>query len=134
SSASSVSSTPSSLGGTSSGRAPARSSISTYICGISAAGSRQYPHAASSTYVVIPTTGLVPGSATLEHPLALVTGDDLVEEPLLRPCVVEVVVDDLVAEDPVRHRPALERRDRIPERMREAPDVRLVRVALERRA
>src|SRR5580765_3743367 len=94
SSASSVSSTPSSLGGTSSGRAPARSTAWTYANGMSAASSDHAPHFAGSTYVVMPTTGL----ATLEHPLPLVTRDHLVEQLLLGARVVQVVVDDLVAE------------------------------------
>src|SRR5579872_2458007 len=57
SSRSSVSSTPSSLGGTRSGRPPARSTERTYDIGISAAGSVQTPHVASSAYAVIPMTG-----------------------------------------------------------------------------
>src|SRR5438270_1354215 len=57
SSRSSVSSTPSSLGGTSSARPPARSTERTYDMGISAAGSVHAPHVASSAYAVIPMTG-----------------------------------------------------------------------------
>src|SRR5438034_2327656 len=54
---SSVSSTPSSLGGTSSARPPARSTELTYESGISAAGSVQAPHVASSAYAVMPMIG-----------------------------------------------------------------------------
>src|SRR5262245_54736339 len=61
-----------------------------------------------------------PPSATLEHPRALVAGDDLVEEALLRARVVEVVVDDLVAEEPARDVATLELADRVTERVREA--------------
>src|SRR5258708_23090966 len=95
---------------------------------MSAASSCQLPHDAGSTYVVIPTTGL----ATFEHPLPLVARDHLVEQTLLRARVVEVVIDDLVAEELPGDRPLLERRDRVAERVREAPHVGLVRVALER--
>src|SRR6266516_2378732 len=57
SSRSSVSSTPPSIGGTSSARPPARSTERTYESGISAAGSVQTPHVASSAYAVIPMIG-----------------------------------------------------------------------------
>ena len=57
------------------------------------------------------TTGVV--SATLEHPLALVGGHDLVEEPLLRARVVHVVVDDVVAERGARDGAVLQRGDRV---------------------
>src|SRR3954464_14498196 len=80
----------------------------------------------------MPTRGRAP-SATLEQPLALVAGDDLVEQPLLRARVVEVVVDDVVAERAPRERSLLERRDRLAQRRREPLRVRLVGVALERR-
>src|SRR5262245_38046586 len=97
---------------------------------MSAAGRFHAPQRTSgSAYVVIPISGL----ATLEHPLALVAGDDLVEEPLLRARVVQVVVDDLVAERGARHRSRLERGRRLAQARREARDVGLVRVALERR-
>src|SRR5579862_6028022 len=95
---------------------------------MSAASSSQCPHDAGSTYVVMPTTGL----ATLEHPLPLVRRDDLVEEALLGARVVQVVVDDLVAEERARDRSLLERRGRVAQRVREALDVRFIRVALER--
>jgi hypothetical protein len=36
--------------------------------------------------------------AALEHPASLVVGDDLVEEPLLSPPVVQVVLPDRLAE------------------------------------
>src|SRR5438067_7581065 len=129
SNASSVSETPSSSGGTRSARPPARSTDRTYANGIKAASARQCPHTASSTYVVIPTTGL----ATLEHPLPLVAGHDLVEEPLLGPRVVQVVVDDLVAQSGPGHRTRLQRRDRLAQRPWEPLRVRHVRVPLQRR-
>src|SRR3954471_12538199 len=95
---------------------------------MSAASRFQWPHDAGSMYVVMPTRGL----ATLEHPLALIGRHDRVEEPLLGASVVQVVIDDLVAEQMARERPVLEPVDRVAERMREALDVGLVRVALER--
>ena len=67
---------------------------------MSAASRFQYPQRASVTYVVIPTTGL----ATLEHPLPLVACHGLVEQLLLGARVVEVMVDDLVAEQRARDR------------------------------
>src|SRR5579864_5672352 len=97
---------------------------------MSAASSSQCPHDAGSTYVVTPTRGL----ATLEHPLPLVARDRLVEEPLLRPRVVQVMLDDLVAEQRARDRPALEPLDRVAQRVREALDIGLIRVPLERRS
>src|ERR1700704_521560 len=96
---------------------------------MSAASSFQWPQDAGSTYVVMPTTGL----ATLEHPLPFVGGHDLVEEPLLRTRVVQIVIDDLVAEQRPRNRPALESRDCLAQRAGKTLDVGLVRVALERR-
>src|SRR5436190_24271795 len=78
-------------------------------------------------YVVMPITGL----ATLEHPLALVAGDHFVEEPLLDACVVQVVVDHVVAQRGAGHGFALERRDRLTERVGEALRVRLVGIPLE---
>src|ERR1043166_8170074 len=74
-----------------------------------------------------------PPSATLEHPLALVARDDLVEEALLGARVVEVVVDDLVAEKPARDLATLELPGRVAERVREAGHVRRVGVPLEGR-
>src|SRR5947208_11947041 len=99
---------------------------------MSAAGSCQAPHAASSTYVVMPTTGIESLLATLEHPLALVVGHDGVEQLLLGARVVHVMVDHLVAEQRARDPPAFEPIDRLAHRMREPLDVGLVRVALER--
>ena len=129
---SSVSSIPSSLGGTSSGRPPARSIASTYASGITAAGTSQTPQRTlGSAYAVIPITGLG-DSATLEEPLPLVARDRAVEELLLGARVVEVVVDHLVAEGRPRHAPRFQRRDRLAERMREALRVGLVRVPVER--
>ena len=74
------------------------------------------PNDASSTYAVIPMSGL----AALEEPLPLVARDDLVKEPLLGTRVVQVVVDDLVAECLARHGTRLERLDCLPERRRHA--------------
>src|SRR5690348_11569294 len=96
---------------------------------MSAASRFQYPHFASVTYVVIPTTGL----ATFEHPLPLVARHGLVEQLLLGPRVIEVVVDDVVAEDFPRDAALLEPRDRLAHRVREPPSVGDVGVALERR-
>jgi len=60
SSASSVSSTPSSTGGTSSGRPPARSTTWTYESGTTADGTDQLPHeTCGSAYVVIPISGRI---------------------------------------------------------------------------
>src|SRR5947209_2929788 len=96
---------------------------------MSAASSVQLPQDASSTYVVMPTSGL----ATLEHPLPLVTRHDLVEETLLGACVVQIVIDHLVAEQRARDRTALEPGDRLAQRVREALDIGLVGIPLERR-
>src|SRR2546430_16469070 len=96
---------------------------------MSAASSFQWPQDASSTYVVMPTTGL----ATLEHPLPLVGRHDLVEKPLLRARVVQVVVDNLVAEQRARDSAALEPSDRLAQGAREALNVGFVRVRSEER-
>src|SRR5215211_855815 len=80
------------------------------------------------TYVVMPTSGL----PTLEQALALVAGPDLGEQSLLRPRVVEGVVDDVVAERCARDRSLLERLERLAQRLRELLRVRLVRVSLQR--
>src|SRR5918992_1519679 len=77
----------------------------------------------------MPMTGL----PTLEEPFALVAGDDTVEDCLLRSCVVQVVVDDVIAERSTRDRSRLERGYRFAERPGEPLGVRLVGVALERR-
>src|SRR5687767_4371730 len=100
---------------------------------MSAAGASQTPQRACSAYAVIPMTGRTATSLpALEEPLALVAGDDLVEEALLGARVVQVVVDDVVAERRARHRPLLERRDRLAQGVREALGVRLVRIPFER--
>src|SRR5207248_9491469 len=96
---------------------------------MSAASRFQYPQRASVTYVVIPTTGL----ATLEHPLPLVARHRLVEQLLLGACVVQVMVDDLVAEHRARDRALLEACDRLAQRMWETFRVGGVRIPLERR-
>src|SRR3954452_12583301 len=70
---------------------------------------------------------------TLEQSLALVAGDDAVEELLLGARVVEVVVDDVVAERRPRDLALLERGDRLAQRRREALRVGHVGVPLERR-
>src|SRR6266550_1677184 len=77
----------------------------------------------------MPTTGLT----TFEQALPFPAGDDLIEEPLLGAAVVQVVVDDLVAERGARNVPLFERRDRLAQRRREALGIRLVGVPLERR-
>ena len=96
---------------------------------MSAASSSQAPHLAGVTYVVIPMSGL----ATFEQALPLVAGHDLVEQPLLGARVIQVVVDNVVAQRRTRDRPTLERFDRFPQRRRKPIRIRLVRVALERR-
>src|SRR6266540_6707333 len=70
--------------------------------------------------------------ATLEQPLALITGNDLIEKTLLHAPVVQVMVDDLIAERPPRNAALLHLIYRLPQRRREARRVRLVGVALER--
>ena len=55
----------------------------------------------------MPTTGFRGGSATLEEPLPFVARDNVVEELLLGAPVVEVVVDDVVAERRARDLAAL---------------------------
>ena len=59
---------------------------------------------------MIPISGL----ATLEQPLSFVTRHDLVEQTLFGARVVQVVVDDVVAQRRTGDRPALERLDRLP--------------------
>src|SRR5256714_8504517 len=129
--AASVSSTPPSLGGTSRARPPAASTACTYVAGTRTASSSQAPNRARVRYVVTPTTGRA--LATLEHPLALVARDDLVEEPLLDARVVEVVVDHVVSERGARERPLLEGGRRLAQRRGEPLRARLVRVAVGRR-
>src|SRR5918994_7433584 len=73
------------------------------------------------------------GLATLEQSLPFVARHDLVEDPLLGVRVVEVVVDDVVAERAAGEGALLERADRLAQRVREALGIRLVRVALEPR-
>ena len=89
------------------------------------------PHAAGTRYVVIPITGR--RSATLVQPRSLPIGDHAVEQLLFRARVVQVVIDDVVAERIPCDRAALESSNRLPHRRREPLDRRLVRVALERR-
>src|SRR3954465_1914371 len=86
------------------------------------------PHFAGVRYVVIPTKGL----PTLEEPLALPVGDDGVEELLLDARVVQVMVDDLIAERGTCHATFLQRGRRLAQRRREALRIRLVRVPLDR--
>src|SRR6266571_5264787 len=99
-------------GGTSRGTPPARTTERTYAIGTSAASRSQTPKAARVRYVVIPTTGLEP-LPTLVQPLALPRGHDPVEDPLLGMGVIEVVVDDFLAERRPGHRAVIERRDRL---------------------
>src|SRR5262245_33237606 len=128
STASTVSSIPA-PGGTSSGAPPARVTARTYSTGSSAASSSQAPNVAGVRYVVMPTTGL----ATLVQPLALPARHDPIEDCLLRAGVVQIVIDDVVAERGASHCPALQSGDRLPQRRREPIGRRLVRVPLERR-
>ena len=75
------------------------------------------------------------GSAALEHPAALVVGHDLVEEPLLRAPVVEVVLVHRLAERLLGERAALPQVDRLAHRGRERLRLAgLVGVALQLRA
>src|SRR6187402_2462431 len=76
--------------------------------------------------------GTATGSGALGIALAFPVGDVPIEEPLLGTRVVEVVVDDLVAEGLAGDRAALERVDRVPHRAREPVGARLVGVSLER--
>src|SRR5436853_4187808 len=112
---SSVSSTPSSRGGTRTARPPALSTACTYCAGTSAVSISQSPKFAAVKYVVIPTIGRS-ALPTFEQPLPLVAGDDLVEEPLLDASVVDVMVDNRVAERRARNRPFLERGHGLAER------------------
>src|SRR6059036_3390548 len=105
--------------------------------GTSAAGRSQAPQRACSWYAVMPMTGRMTRgvqlhlhlhlhpSPALEEALALVAGHGAIEELLLRPGVVEVVVDHLVAECASSDRARLERRDRLAQRVREARRVGL---------
>src|SRR5262249_33776814 len=73
-------------------------------------------------------------SDALEEPLPLVARHRLVEQALLGPRVVEVVVDDVVAERLAGHAGALELVDRLSERRRDPRDVAaLVGVPLDLR-
>src|SRR5205814_9482118 len=86
---------------------------------------------AGTRYVVMPMSGRA--LPTLVKPRALPVRDDAVERFLLRPRVIQVVVDDVVAEGRPDDRPRLEGRDCFAQRGRESLDRRLVRVSLERR-
>src|SRR5919198_3540893 len=71
---------------------------------------------------------------TLEKSLPLVAGHRLIEQPLFSSGVVEVVVDDLVAERRPCHGRALELVDRLAQRRGNASEALVcVRVALEHR-
>src|ERR671923_2158481 len=67
--------------------------------------------------------------ASLEEPLSFVAGDRLVKEPLFRPRVIQIVVDDVVAEGLTCHRTALELLDRLSKR-RGYPRQALVRISV----
>src|SRR5439155_16836627 len=70
------------------------------------------------------------GSATLEHAPALVVGDDLREQALLGPAVVEVVLPDFLTERALGELAALPEIHRLRERRREGLRLGgLVRVA-----
>src|SRR5436309_10016330 len=68
---------------------------------------------------------------TLEQPLPLIAGNYLVEQGLLGARVVQVVVDDVVAERLAGHPALLEARDGVTQCVGETLHVRLVGVALE---
>src|SRR5688500_17218140 len=100
---------------------------------MSAAGASHTPQRACSAYAVMPMTGRT-GLASLEEALPLVAGDGLVKEPLLRLRVVQVVVDDLVAERLTCHRTSLELVNGLTKRRRNARQIGIrIRVALEHR-
>src|SRR4029078_6642442 len=77
--------------------------------------------------------GAAPRSDALEIAPSLPVGDVPIEEPLLGARIVDVVVDDLVAERRSRDRPLLERGDPFAHRARKPLCARLVGVPLERR-
>src|SRR4051812_44563500 len=93
-----------------------------------AASSSQYAQRAGTTYDVIPMTGL----ATLEKSLALPARHDLVEESLLGPSVVQVVLDDIAPERGASDRPRLQGGNGIAQRRREPLGIALVGVPFER--
>src|SRR5687768_9417038 len=100
---------------------------------MSAAGASHTPQRACSAYAVMPMTGRT-GLASLEEALPLVAGDGSVKEPLLRLRVVQVVVDDFVAERFACHRTSLELVNGLAKRRRNARQIGIrVRVALEHR-
>src|SRR5918995_6111891 len=77
-------------------------------------------------------TADVPRLAPLEHPRALVVGDHLVEQPLLRPPVVQIVLPYRLAERPLGELAALPQIDRLAQRRRERLGLAcLVGVALQ---
>src|SRR6478735_3131262 len=75
--------------------------------------------------------GAATGSGALEVALSFPVGDVPIEQPLLGARVVEVVVDDLVAERGAGDGALFQRVDRVEHRAREAVGARLVRVSLE---
>src|SRR6266851_4709657 len=87
------------------------------------AASRPMPPAAP-----VMTATFLSSLPTLEEPLPLIRRDDLVEQRLLGAGVVQVVVDHVLAERGARHLAFLQRRDRVPQRVRESLEVRLVGV------
>src|SRR2546430_14764129 len=96
------------------------------------AASRPMPPAAPVMTATFPFSRPT-SSAPLEEAFALVVRHHLVEERLLRARVVEVVVDDVVAEGRPGRPPLLEACDRIAQRVRKTLHVRLVGIALELR-
>src|SRR6478752_8539787 len=75
----------------------------------------------------MPMTGL----ATLEQTLPLVGRHDLVEEALLGARVIQIVVDDIVAQSRPRHRSSLELSDCLAQRRWEALRIRFVGVPFQ---
>src|SRR5438034_4133820 len=88
-----------SSGGSTSASAPARWTASTYVRWVKTTTSSHGPRTTRSIAAQIPTAGGPKSdSAALEHPAPLVVGHDLVEQPLLRAPVVEVVLPGRLAE------------------------------------
>src|SRR2546421_2000544 len=76
------------------------------------AASRPMPPAAPVMTATLPSS-----LPTLEEPFAFVRRDDLVENRLLRACVVQVVVDHVLAECRPRHLAVVQLGDGVAQRM-----------------